>query len=137
MKQKRFTRSFYRQGSPIVAKDLLGAYMHRKVGKQMLIGRIVETEAYTMEDPACHAYRGKTPRNAILFGEAGFSYVYFTYGMYHCFNVTTNVEGRAEAVLIRGLDPIEGIDAMQKLRPKVKRIRDLTNGPGKLCQAFS
>ena len=106
------------------------------IGGVELIGRIVETEAYGIGDEACHAFRGKTPRNEILFEDGGFSYVYFTYGMYYCFNVSTNEEGLAEAVLIRGLEPVAGIDIMRELRPKAKRERDLTNGPGKLCQAF-
>ena len=134
--RKRFARSFYRQASPIVAKELLGSYLHRVIGGVELIGRIVETEAYGIGDEACHAFRGKTPRNEILFEDGGFSYVYFTYGMYYCFNVSTNEEGLAEAVLIRGLEPVAGIDIMRELRPKAKRERDLTNGPGKLCQAF-
>jgi DNA-3-methyladenine glycosylase len=78
-----------------------------------------------------------TPRNAVLFGEPGFSYVYFTYGMYYCFNVSTHEHGIAEAVLIRGLEPVQGIEKMRELRPTTKRDRDLTNGPGKLCQAFA
>jgi DNA-3-methyladenine glycosylase len=135
--RKRFSRSFYRQSSPIVAKALLGAHLHRVIDGVELIGKIVETEAYGIGDEACHAFRGKTPRNEILFEDAGFSYVYFTYGMYYCFNVSTNEEGLAEAVLIRGLEPVAGVEKMRELRPKAKRDRDLTNGPGKLCQAFS
>lgn len=135
--RKRFSRSFYRQASPIVARELLGAHLHRRVDGVELIGRIVETEAYGIGDEACHAFRGKTPRNEILFEDGGYSYVYFTYGMYYCFNVSTNEEGYAEAVLIRGLEPITGIEHMRERRPKAKRDRDLTNGPGKLCQAFA
>lgn len=76
-------------------------------------------------------------RNAIMFEDGGFSYVYFTYGMHHCFNVTTNEEGVAEAVLIRGLEPVRGVNVMRKLRgSKIMQDRELTNGPGKLCQAF-
>ena len=133
---KRFTRKFYRQASPIVAKELLGSYLHRVVDGIELVGKIVETEAYGIGDEACHAFRGKTPRNEVLFADGGYSYVYFTYGMYFCFNVSTNEEGLAEAVLIRGLEPVQGIEKMRELRPKAKRERDLTNGPGKICQAF-
>ena len=135
---KRFSRTFYRQSSIDVAKRLLGSYLHHVYDGQELIGRIVETEAYScFDDPACHAFRGKTPRNAVMFEEGGFSYVYFTYGMHHCMNVTTNEEGIAEAVLIRALEPIQGIETMQKLRAaKMAAPRDLTNGPGKLCQAL-
>lgn len=134
---KRFSRAFFQQSSPVVAKALLGAHLHRVIDGNTLIGRIVETEAYGIGDEACHAYRGKTPRNEILFESGGFSYVYFTYGMYYCFNVSTNERDLAEAVLIRGVEPIQGIEFMRTLRPKAKRDRDLTNGPGKLCQAFA
>ena len=95
---KRFSRAFFRQSSTIVAKEILGAYLHRVLDGEELIGKIVETEAYCVDDEACHAYRGKTPRNAVMFGEGGFSYIYFTYGMHHCFNITANEEGVAEAV---------------------------------------
>jgi DNA-3-methyladenine glycosylase len=138
MPSKRFTRKFYQQDSVTVAKRLLGCYLHRVVDGEELIGRIVETEAYScFDDESCHAFRGKTPRNAIMFEEGGYSYVYFTYGMHHCFNVTTNAEGIAEAVLIRALEPVQGIETMKKLRAaKMAAPRELTNGPGKLCQAL-
>jgi DNA-3-methyladenine glycosylase len=134
--KQRFTRTFYRQASPIVAQEILGSYLHRRIDGVELIGRIVETEAYGIGDEACHAFRGKTPRNAVLFADGGYSYVYFTYGMYFCFNISTNEEGAAEAVLIRGIEPLAGIEKMRELRPKARRDRDLTNGPGKICQAF-
>jgi DNA-3-methyladenine glycosylase len=120
-----------------VAPQLLGSYLHHVVDGEELIGRIVETEAYAQYDPACHAYRGVTPRTKILFGDGGFSYVYFTYGMHWCFNVTTNVEGHGEAVLVRAIEPVQGIELMRKRREKAKRDIDLTNGPGKLCQALA
>jgi DNA-3-methyladenine glycosylase len=135
--QKRFPRSFYLQSSTIVAPRLLGAYLHRVVDGIELTGKIVETEAYASYDEASHAFRGKTPRNAVMFGDGGFSYVYFTYGMHHCFNITTNEAGLAEAVLIRAVEPLSGIEKMRLLRQKAIRDRDLTNGPGKLCQAFA
>ncbi len=134
---KRIPRSFYARPASIVAKELLGKHLHRIYDGEELVGRIVETEAYGVGDAACHAFRGKTPRNAVLFGEPGFSYVYFTYGMYHCFNVSCEEEHVAEAVLIRGIEPIKGIETMNRLRPQAKRERDLTNGPGKICQAFA
>ncbi len=141
MRKGRFPRSFYLRHSPIVAKELLGGHLHRVVNGVELIGTIVETEAYATGDEACHAYRGKTKRNEIMFEEGGFSYVYFTYGMYYCFNVTTNQVGVAEAVLIRAVEPIAGIEAMRAARSgtgaKVPGDRDLTSGPGKLCLAFS
>jgi len=133
----RFPRSFYLQPSTIVAPKLLGAYLHHIVDGVELIGKIVETEAYCIGDEACHAFRGKTARNAVMFDEGGFSYVYFTYGMHHCFNITTNGAGLAEAVLIRAVEPISGVEKMRSLRKKVILDRDLTNGPGKLCQAFA
>ncbi len=133
----RVPKRFYNRPATIVAKELLGKHLHRVLNGEELIGRIVEAEAYGARDPACHAFRGKTPRNTILFGEPGFSYVYFTYGMYHCFNVSCEEEHVAEAVLVRGIEPLQGIDTMRKLRPQAKRERDLTNGPGKICQAFS
>jgi DNA-3-methyladenine glycosylase len=134
---KRFSRTFFRQSSTIVAKEILGAYLHHVLDGEELIGKIVETEAYCVGDEACHAFRGKTPRNAVMFGEGGFSYIYFTYGMHHCFNITANEEGVAEAVLVRAIEPVKGIETMRALRPKATRDRDITNGPGKLCQAMS
>lgn len=133
----RFPRSFYLQPSAIVAPRLLGAYLHHIVDGVELTGKIVETEAYASYDEASHAFRGKTPRNAVMFDDGGFSYVYFTYGMHHCFNITTNEAGVAEAVLIRGVEPVSGIEKMRMLRHKATIDRDLTNGPGKLCQAFA
>ena len=134
---KRFPRSFYLQSSTIVAPRLLGAYLHHVVDGMELTGKIVETEAYAIGDEACHAFRGKTQRNSVMFEEGGYSYIYFTYGMHHCFNITTNEAGLAEAVLIRAVEPVGGIEKMRSLRPKAIIDRDLTNGPGKLCQAFA
>jgi len=101
-----------------------------------MAGRIVEVEAYFGEgDPASHACRGMTPRNAIMFGRAGMAYVYLNYGVHCLLNVVTGLEGRAGAVLIRALEPVSGIEAMMKNRP-VKRAVDLTSGPGKLTKAL-
>lgn len=114
------TRDFYNRNTLDVAKDLLGHKLCRELNGEVLSGIIVETEAYTANDPACHAFRGKTPRSATLFKTPGLAYVYFTYGMHHCFNVVTEEEEIAGAVLIRALEPVEGLTN--------------TNGPAKLCK---
>lgn len=116
----RLKKNFYNRNTLEVAKDLLGYKLCRKINGKILSGVIVETEAYTQDDPACHAFRGKTPRAITLFKKPGIAYVYFIYGMYHCFNVITEPEETAGAVLIRALEPIEPIFN--------------TNGPGKLCR---
>lgn len=111
----RLDRSFFLRPTVQVAQDLLG----KRLIFQSFSGTIIETEAYHQDnDPACHAYKGITPRNAPMFGPAGRSYVYFIYGMYHCLNIVTEPEGIAAAVLIRGL----------KIEDKI------LNGPGKLCR---
>lgn len=98
-------------------------------------GYIVETEAYRADDPASHSYRGLTDSNKPLFYSAGAVYVYFTYGMHYCLNIVTGVKGEGEAVLIRALEPVDGI-ALMKKRRKTQILNNLTNGPGKLAQAF-
>ena len=129
----KLKRDFFERDTLIVAKQLLGKYL--VYGD--LVGQITETEAYIgKDDPACHACKGLTPRTKPMFGPAGFSYVYFIYGMYFCFNIVTEKEGFPAAVLIRGVRPIEGVEIMQERRGEKVRHVNLTNGPGKLCQAF-
>ena len=125
-------KKFFSQPTVDLAKALLGKYLC--LGN--LKGIIVETEAYLYrDDPGCHASRGPTVRNAPMFGPAGRTYVYLIYGMYHCLNIVSGKEGEGEAVLIRALEPVQGIELMQKRR-KTKKIENLCNGPGKLTQAF-
>ncbi len=120
-----------------MARALLGRVLLCQVGGARVSGRIVEVEAYRAgRDPASHAYRGRTPRNASMFGPPGHAYVYFTYGMHHCLNVVCEPEGTAAAVLIRALEPLEGEDTMQTRRGGVTRER-LARGPGCLAQALA
>ena len=130
-------RKFYEQDTVKVAKSLLGKRIVRKIGRQEISGIITETEAYRhKDDPASHAFRRITDRNKAMFGDVGMAYVYFTYGMYYCFNVVAkNSRTAAGAVLIRAIEPEKGIKVMQKNR-KNDNIKNLTNGPAKLTQAL-
>ncbi len=142
---KKLERSFYRKTALVLAKDLLGKYLIFDTGNDKLIGKIVETEAYMgFNDKAAHTYNGKrTPRVEAMYGEEGHAYVYIIYGMYNCLNVVAAEKEIAQAVLIRALEPIKGLEAMALNRfkkplnqLKKSQITGLTNGPGKLCQAF-
>jgi len=128
-------QAFYERDAPAVARELLGCRLVHLDEGGMTLGRIVETEAYISNDPACHAFKGKTKRNNVLFGPGGHAYVYLIYGMYYCFNAVAGEVGSGQAVLIRALEPIEGISLMQERR-RTKDLRLLCNGPGKLTQAL-
>lgn len=132
------SRKFYLRDTVIVSKDLLGKIIIRKTGDSVLTAKIVETEAYIGDhDPACHAYMKITPRNKVLYDIGGKVYVYFIYGNYYCFNIVSEEKGVGSAVLIRGVEPVKGIELMKKYRGPVKNIFDLTNGPAKLCLAMN
>ena len=117
------------------AKALLGKVLTHRTAQAVLSGRIVETEAYLCDDPACHASRGMTRRNQVMFGEPGRAYVYFAYGFHHCLNFVTQPKGVAEAVLIRALQPLEGVEIMKLIRAKTRET-ELCSGPGKITQAL-
>jgi DNA-3-methyladenine glycosylase len=132
-------RAFYARDPREVAPDLLNKLLVRAGpdGAPQRVGRIVEVEAYVGAiDPGSHAYRGRTRRNATMFGPPGGLYVYFTYGMHWCANAVCGDEGEGVAVLLRALAPVAGLDAMRAARPAARRDRDLCSGPAKLCQAF-
>jgi len=130
-------RSFYARETVDVARDLLGKLLVRRIGQKLISGTIVETEAYRYrDDQASHSFAGLTDRNKVMFGQVGIAYVYFTYGMHYCMNVVakdTNFE--AGAVLLRALEPKQGIDFMIRQR-KTDQISNLVNGPAKLTQAM-
>jgi len=130
-------RGFYERNTITVARELLGKILIRRINGITLAGRIVETEAYCgFRDPASHAFKGKTPRNSVMFSRGGLAYVYFIYGSSYCLNATTEREGEPGAVLIRALEPDRGLRRMMRNRGK-DIVHQLTNGPGKLSQAFS
>ena len=127
---------FFARDTARVARDLLGARLVRVVGNSVLEGKVVETEAYYGEgDPPSHASSGRTARSEIMWRKPGLAYVYLIYGMYFMFNVVTESRGSPGAVLIRAVEPLEGLDSMEKNRGGISGA-DLTNGPGKLAQAF-
>lgn len=125
-------KDFYNRSVHKVARDLIGCtFLHKGVG-----GVIVETEAYNRRDPACHAYRGMTERNKIMFGTPGKAYIYFTYGMHYLLNIVCEEEGEPAAVLIRAMEPEHDIEIMRKRRAPVHALSQLTNGPAKITQAL-
>lgn len=129
-------RRFYQRPTVQVAKDLIGKMLVRNVSGRRLAGVIVETEAYGhADDPASHACRGMTSRNSVMFGQVGMSYVYFTYGNHYCVNVSARDGALAGAVLIRSIEPVDGIATMKRLRG-TDDVRLLASGPGRLTQAM-
>ena len=131
-------RSFYARPAQEVARDLLGKILVHRARNGFTSGRIVETEAYLgQEDRAAHAWRGLTPRTRVLFGPPGHAYVYLIYGMYECLNMVAEPEGTAGCVLIRALEPLEGLDRMRRRRPGARRLEEFANGPGKLTLALA
>jgi len=121
---KIITRNFYEINTVKAARNLLGMILCRKMSDGTILkGKIVETEAYTQDEPSCHAYIGVTKRNEVMFKKAGLAYVYFTYGMYHCLNIITEKEGYGAGVLIRALEPLSNFSN--------------TNGPAKLCRELN
>ncbi|MCM8709478.1 DNA-3-methyladenine glycosylase [Clostridium sp. SYSU_GA19001] len=143
---KRLERDFYNKDGVTVAKELLGKYLVHVVEGEELIGKIVEVEAYMGPfDKAAHSFNNRrTERNEVMYGPPGFAYVYMIYGMYNCMNVVAEDIGKPQAILIRALEPVKGLEAMSKFRygkeyyklSKREKL-GLTSGPGKLCKAFN
>ena len=137
---------FLENPSDVAAPLLLGCTLTRTITlngeKHKLVARIVETEAYDQDDPASHAFGGPSERNAAMFGPAGHLYVYVSYGMHHCCNVVCGPEGFGNGCLVRAVEPLEGVEVMRELREAGRaykhplKLRDLTNGPGKVCAAL-
>lgn len=132
----KLPREFYLRDGLTVARELIGKKLVTNLRGELTSGIIVETEAYMGErDAAAHTFRGKTERTKIFYGAGGFVYVYLIYGMYLCTNVVANVENVPEAVLIRALEPVDGVELMKRRRGR-ENLRDLCSGPGKLSQAL-
>lgn len=141
MDGRKWSRAEYQDDARIIAPKLLGQYLVHVVGSTVYGGRIVETEAYggtyrRQADDGAHSFKGLTKRTAPMFASGGISYVYLIYGMYHCVNIVTAPEGNAQAVLIRAVEPVAGLAQMMQNRHAVKVMKNLTNGPGKLCRAM-
>ena len=133
----KMNHSFFRKDTVELARNLLGCLLVHGTPDGVAAGMIVETEAYVGGvDKACHAYQNRSERTEIMYGDGGFAYVYFIYGMHHCFNVVTGSAGEGNAVLIRALEPVIGLDLMRKRR-QTNQLQNLCNGPGKVCQALA
>lgn len=131
-------KSFYQRDDVVtIAQELLGKYVFTNIDGNLTGGKIVETEAYCgRNDKACHAFGKRTPRTEVMYQNGGVAYVYLCYGIHHLFNIVTNVEGYADAVLVRAIEPVCGIEAMQHRRGAKVKQRKLTAGPGTLSQAL-
>jgi DNA-3-methyladenine glycosylase len=137
-------REFFNRDPVTVGRELLGKLLIRREGRRLLAGRIVEDEAYLgVEDPAAHAYSGRTPRNSVLFGPPGHAYVYFIYGNHYCLNISCMPEGYAGCVLLRAMEPGFGLSAMARARgleltatPRPAQLRLISSGPGRMSQAL-
>ncbi len=140
----RLRRDFFNRDPITVARELLGKLLVRRDGRKLRAGRIVEDEAYLgATDPAAHAYNGRTPRNAVLFGPPGHAYVYFIYGNHYCTNVSCMPDGNAGGVLLRALEPVVGLEAMADARgielspePRTTQLRLISSGPGRMSEAL-
>ncbi len=140
----RLSRDFFNRDPVTVARELLGKLLIRRQGRALLAGRVVEDEAYLgQDDPAAHAYGGRTARNSVLFGPPGHAYVYFIYGNHYCLNVSCMPEGHGEGVLFRALEPVLGLPAMARSRgldfsasPRISELRLISSGPGRMSEAL-
>jgi DNA-3-methyladenine glycosylase len=140
---KLLRRAFFNRDPQVVSRELLGKLIVRSEGNKALAGRVVEVEAYLgVGDLAAHATAGQTERNAVLWGEPGHAYVYFIYGVHYCLNISCLPEGRAGCILIRALEPVAGLREMARAREvqekltSARDLRNLTSGPGRLCEAL-
>ena len=136
--ENRLTQSFFERDTVALSRALLGKKLVTRSRGLVTAGIIVEVEAYLgHSDPACHAARGMTARNGVMFKDAGHCYVYLIYGMYYCVNVVSDREGVGSAVLVRAVEPLEGVSIMERRRgSKVRTPYDLARGPGRLCEAL-
>jgi DNA-3-methyladenine glycosylase len=142
IRSKKINKNFYKRELLLVAEELLGKILVKKEGNKLLAGRIVEVEAYDGDtDRAAHSFGGMTKRNEVMFNEGGLLYVYTSYGVHYCCNVVTGIKGKGTAVLIRAVEPVDGIKKMIENRfgrtlNNEREIYNLTNGPGKVCNAL-